>query len=167
MRQLLATLLIASCACAATVQGVIFDEETQNPMARTHVALIPLPGTSGTSAMQLTNERGQYSFPNVKAGWYLVRASRVGYEKTEFGQARPGLPGTPFEITDQSANDDYHQIVMRRQAAITGSVVDDNAIGIPDWNINVYTAQPPIRRVAESLTNDRGEFRIGELEPGT
>lgn len=167
MRLFLVTLLFASCAHAATVQGVIFDEETQNPIARTHVALVPLPGTSGTSAAQLTNDHGQYFFANVKAGWYLVRASRVGYETTEFGQVRPGLPGTPFEITDQSAENDYHQIIMRRQAAITGSVVDDNAIGIPDWNINVYTAKAPIRRVAESLTNDRGEFRIGELEPGT
>ncbi len=166
MRLLLIVLALAWCTHAATVQGVIFDEETQNLMARTHVSLVPLPGTSGTNATQLTNDHGQYVFTNVKAGWYLVRASRIGYEKTESGQIRPGLPGTPFEITDQSADNDYHQIVMRRQAAITGSVVDDNAIGIPDWSISVYTARPPIRRVAEGLTNDRGDFRIGELEPG-
>ncbi|HVY93678.1 MAG TPA: carboxypeptidase-like regulatory domain-containing protein, partial [Bryobacteraceae bacterium] len=57
--------------------------------------------------------------------------------------------------------------LMRRQAAISGSVVDDNSIGIPDWTVSIYTARPPIKRVAEAKTNDRGDFRVGELERGT
>jgi hypothetical protein len=165
---LAALLLLTATAYGATVQGVIFDEETQNPIARARVTLIPLPGTSGTATSLLANDRGQYNFADVHPGWYLIRATRVGYETAEFGQSHPGLPGTPFEVTDQAPADgaEMHQIVMQHQAAITGTVVDDNAIGIPGWAVSVYTARQPIRRVAEGLTDDRGNFRIGELEAG-
>jgi len=163
-RILLLVLLVAG-GHAATVQGVILDEETQIPLARTRVTLTPLPGTVAPILSMLANERGQYTFADVKPGWYLLRSSRVGYATGEYGQARPGLPGTPFEVANEPT--DSHQIVMRHKAAITGTVVDDNAIGIPGWPINVYTARQPIRRIAQGMTDDRGDFRIGELDPGT
>ena len=167
MTRLLIPLVLAVIAHAATVQGVIFDEETTNPIARTHVMLVPLPGTKAASRSLLANEHGQYLFPDVLPGWYLVRATRIGYEVTEFGQSHPGMPGAPFEVTDQETNNDLRQIVMRRQAAITGSVVDDNSIGIPGWPVSVYTARQPIRRIAQATTDDRGNFRVGEMEAGT
>ena len=136
-------------------------------IARTQVALIPLPGTSGTPQALLANENGHYTFTGVGPGWYIVRASRIGFEPAELGQSRPGLPGKPLEVTDQTPENELHQIVMRRQAAISGSVVDDNAIGIPDWPVSIYAARPPVRRIAEAKTDDRGNFRVGELEAGT
>lgn len=169
MKCLLLIVLLSGLANAATVQGVIFDEETQIQIARTRVTLLPLPGTAATPTSVLANDHGQYIFSDVHPGWYLIRASRIGYEVAEFGQSRPGLPGMPLEVTDQTLRNDgseLHQLVMRRQAAITGTVVDDNAIGIPGWAVSVYTARQPIRRVAEALTDDRGAFRVGELEAG-
>jgi hypothetical protein len=162
-----ALFLLSSAAAAATVQGAIFDEETQNPLARTTVTLTPLPGATAPVVTQLANERGQYFFTNVAPGWYLIRTSRIGYAIGEYGQSRPGLPGVPFQVTGADvANSESHQIVMRRQAAITGTVVDDNSIGIAGWPLNVYTARQPIRRIAQGTADDRGNFRIGELEPG-
>ena len=160
--------LLARCAIAAMVQGTIFDEETQNALARTTVTLTPLPGTTARVVTQLANEHGQYSFTDVPPGWYLIRASRIGYAIAEFGQQHPGLPGVPFQVTDaDAANAESHQIVMRRQAAITGTIVDDNSIGIAGWPLNVYTARQPIRRIAQGTADDRGNFRIGELNAGT
>lgn len=167
MRCLAALLAISSCALSATVQGVIFDEETLNPIARTHVELVPLPGTSADPVAILADEHGQYVFSGVKTGWYLIRASRIGFETTEFGLLRPGLPGTPLEVTDHFADNELHQIIMRRQAAISGTVVDENGIGIPEWSVSIYTARQPIRRITETKTDDRGNFRVGELERGT
>src|ERR1700712_5548475 len=135
MKALAVLFLLSTCVQAATVQGTIFDEETQNPIARTHVALVPLPGTKAAVVNLLANDRGRYVFPDVQPGWYLIRATRVGFETAEFGQSHPGLPGAPLQITEQSSDNDLHQITMRRQAAITGSVVDDNGIGIPGWPV--------------------------------
>jgi hypothetical protein len=161
-----ALLLLAACVNAATVQGVIFDEETANPIARSQVSLVPLPGTKTKSVTMLADDHGRYLFSSVPPGWYIVRVSRIGFETGEFGQLRPGLPGKPFEVKDDADDSELRQILMRRQAAISGSVVDDNNIGIPDWGVSVYTAQPPIERIAGAKTNDRGEFRVGELERG-
>ncbi len=169
MKVALAAILAVSCGFAGTVQGVIFDDETQIPIARTHVTLMPLPGTTAPNASLLANEHGQYAFTDVPPGWYIIRAARIGYETAEYGQLHAGLPGIPVEVTNQPARNDgsdLHQFVMRRQAAIVGSVVDDNVIGIPEWPVSVYTAKLPIRRIAQTKTDDRGNFRVGELEPG-
>jgi protocatechuate 3,4-dioxygenase beta subunit len=165
LRYIAVFLLLAACAHAATVQGAIYDEETRNPLARTKVSLIPLPGTPSGTATMLANERGAYAFQGVVPGWYLIRTARPGYAIAEYGQARPGLPGTPIEVSD-TGQPESRQIVMRRQAAITGSVLDDNAVGIADWPVSVYTARQPITRIAQGTTDDRGNFRIGELDPG-
>ncbi len=160
--------LLTTAVQAATVQGAVFDEETSNQLARATVTLTPLPGTTGRVVSQIANEYGHYSFTNVSPGWYLIRVLRIGYAIGEFGQSRPGLPGKPFQATgDDAANSESHQIVMRRQAAITGTIVDDNSIGIAGWPLNVYTARQPIRRIAQGTADDRGNFRIGELDPGT
>jgi hypothetical protein len=167
MKSVPALLLLAACLNAATVQGVVFDEETANPIARSQVSLLPLPGTQTKSVTVLADDHGRYLFSAVPPGWYIIRVSRIGFETGEFGQLRPGLPGKPFQVKDDPDENELRQILMRRQAAISGSVVDDNSIGIPDWMVSVYTARRPLRRVAEAKTNDRGDFRIGELERGT
>ncbi|HEU5022842.1 MAG TPA: carboxypeptidase regulatory-like domain-containing protein [Bryobacteraceae bacterium] len=166
MKSLAALLVLAACVNAATVQGVIFDEETANPIARSEVSLVPLPGTKTKTVTVLADDHGRYAFSSVPPGWYIVRVSRIGFETGEFGQLRPGLPGKAFEVKDGSDDNQLRQILMRRQAAISGSVVDDNNIGIPDWGVSVYTARPPVERIAGVKTNDRGEFRVGELERG-
>ncbi len=154
-------------AHAATVQGGVYDAESQNPLARTRVALVPLPGNAVPVASLLSNDHGGYVFDNVKPGWYLIRAARTGYEVAEYGQVRPGRPGVPFEVSGSVESGEARQIVMHHQAVITGSVVDDNAIGIAGWAVNLYTARQPMRRVAVTMTDDRGNFRVGELEAGS
>ena len=161
-----ACLLLAAAALvrAGSVQGTIFDEETRNPLARTRMTLMPLPGNKAPELSMPTNDHGVFLFADVAAGWYVLRATRLGYATCEVGQSRPGQPGRPFEVTAGAA--ESYPLVMRRQAAITGSVVDDNAIGIPSWPVTVYTARQPNERVADGTTDDRGNFRIGELDPG-
>ena len=95
MKSFLALVVLAACVKAATVQGVIFDEETANPIARSQVSLVPLPGTKTKSVTVLADDHGRYLFSSVAPGWYIVRVSRIGFETGEFGQLRPGLPGKP------------------------------------------------------------------------
>lgn len=165
MKLVLPILLLCACASAATLQGVIFDEESRNPLARATVILLPLPGNPAEKASILSNDRGAYAFTAVQPGWYLIRAERVGYAVSEFGGSHPGRPGTPIEVT-ANIGADSHPIVMRHLAVVSGTVVDDNTIGIPDWPVNVYTARQPIRRVAQVHTDDRGDFRVAELAAG-
>ncbi len=169
MKLLIAALLLAS-AKAAVIQGVVLDEETGNPLARTLVTLTPLSGASlpANSAGVLslrTGERGGFTMLSVRPGWYVLKAIRRGFADTEAGQLRPGRPGMPFEITADAVSN-FFQLRMRHLAAMTGTVLDENSEGIPDWPVHVYTAKKPVRRVTEVKTDERGNFRVGGLEPG-
>ena len=152
-------------AYAAVVQGVILDEETGNALARAKVSLVPLPGTPATEAAVRSGRRGSFAVLNVTPGWYVVRATRRGYAPAESGQLRAGRPGHAFEIAD-SREAGFIEIRMGRLPAITGSVLDENSIGIPKWPVHIYTASKPVRRIGQTFTDDRGNFRIGELDPG-
>jgi hypothetical protein len=56
---------------------------------------------------------------------------------------------------------------MSHLPAITGTVFDENNVGIPKWQVHVYSSNKPIRHIAQTVTDDRGNFRIGELDPGS
>jgi len=157
--------LLAISLPGAVIQGIVLDEESGNPLARTAVSLIPLPGTSaGTSSIR-SGDHGAFTVTDVRPGWYVLRCTRKGFVPAEVGQLRPGRPGMPFEIAPDTQSS-FFQIRMRRLAAVTGSVLDENSVGIPDWPVHIYTAQKPVRHVAETKTDDRGNYRIGDLDSG-
>lgn len=164
--RLLALLLFSVCAQAAIVEGVVLDEETGLPLARTQVNLVPLPGTQADTTPVRTGPRGSFVILSVRPGWYLVRATRRGYAPTESGQLKPGRPGHAFEVADDRASG-FLEVRMSHLPAITGTVLDENDIGIPKWTVHVYTAGKPVRHVAQTVTDDRGNYRIGELDPGS
>lgn len=162
-------ILLALRASAAVLQGVVTDDETGNALARTTVTLTPLTNSkAATDASTLTirtGDRGAFSMLSVRPGWYVLKASRQGYADAEAGQLRPGRPGMPFEILPDTQST-FVQLRMKRLAAIAGSLLDDNGVGLPDLPVHVYTARRPVRRIAEGKTDDRGVYRIGGLDPG-
>ena len=153
-------------ARAAVVEGVVLDEESGNPLARTVVTLMPLPGTPAGIVSIRAGERGSFTILSVRPGWYVLRTARKGFATAEAGQLRPGRPGMPFEVTADTQSN-FIQIRMRRLGAVTGTVLDENSVGIPEWPVNIYTAHKPIQRLAQVKTDDRGVYRIGELEAGS
>lgn len=163
---LLLTLLLATPAHAAVVEGVVLDEESGNPLARTVVTLIPLPGTPAGIVSIRAGDRGTFTILSVRPGWYVLRTARKGFATAEAGQLRPGRPGMPFEVTADTQSS-FLQIRMRRLGAVIGAVLDENSVGIPEWPVNVYTSHKPIQRLAQVKTDDRGIYRIGELEAGS
>ncbi len=163
--RLLVTLLFAVCAHAAVVEGVILDDESGNPLARTNVVLTPLPGTPAQEVTVRTGARGAFVVLSVLPGWYVLRATRRGYAPSEDGASRPGLPGRAFQVANEQTGD-FHELRMAHLAAIMGTVFDENGIGIPNWQVHLYTTRKPMRRVASAITDDRGEFRLGELNTG-
>jgi hypothetical protein len=165
-------LLLVACAGlalrgqAAVIQGVVLDEESGNSLARAAVSLIPLPGSQGGAISVRSGEHGAFAMNNVSPGWYVLRSTRRGFVPAEVGQLRAGRPGMPFEITPD-AKSSFFQVRMKRLGAVTGTVVDENNVGIPDWPVHIYTARKPVHRISETKTDDRGNFRIGELEAGS
>lgn len=107
---------------------------------------------------------GHFLFPAVPEGLYLLTARREHYFPASFGQRLPGGHGTPIQVTRDS--DFFGELRMRRMGAVTGRILDENGIGLPDIPVVAYRAKLPLRIAGHAVSDDRGVYRIHGLDPG-
>ena len=103
-------------------------------------------------------------FPAVPEGLFILTAIRDHYFPASFGQRLPGGQGAPVEVTADSNL--FAELRMRRMGAITGRVLDESGIGLPDVPVVAYRARLPLRIAARGVSDDRGVFRVHGLDPG-
>jgi hypothetical protein len=161
---LLAAALCGCVARAAVIRGVVLDHSTGRALARSLVNLRPVEGTGGKPQSVRVNHSGQFTF-TVSAGMYLLRASREGFAPFQYGQKEWKSAGKPMSVEQDGSL--YLDIRLRRYAAISGTLLDENEIGIPDQKVIAYPARQPLKIAATATTDERGIYRIHGLEPGT
>jgi len=165
MRTLLLAALCWEAAHGAVIRGVVLDHATSRPLARSLVTLRPVDGGGGKTQAVRADRTGQFVFSPVSAGMYLLRATREGFAPFQYGQKEWKSAGKPMSVEKDGAL--FLDIRLRRYAAISGTVLDENEIGIPDQKVIAYPARQPLRIAAIATTDDRGMYRIHGLEPGT
>ncbi len=158
-------LLAASLAMpAGVIQGVTLEWASGKPLSRTIVNLQPIPG----SGVKLRNwqvrsgRSGQFTFPNIPDGLYILQTQREGFLPAAFGQRRPTGHGHPITVSKDSAL--FAELRLHRMGAITGTVFDENGVGIPRVKVVAYRARLPLRIASEGTSDDRGIYRITGLE---
>ena len=164
MPKLLLAALYCCAAQAAVIRGAVLDRATGRPLARSLVTLRPVEGVAGARQSVRANRGGQFTF-SVVAGMYLLGATRDGFAPFQYGQKEWKSAGKPIAVEQDGSL--YLDIRLRRYAAISGTVLDENEIGIPDQKVNAYPARQPLQLAASATTDDRGIYRIHGLEPGT
>lgn len=162
-------LLLLCCArllAAGVIQGVALEWASGKPLSRTIVHLKPVPGSgSGVRPMQTRAGRsGQFQFVSVPDGVYLLETQREGFLPAAYGQRRPTGYGTPFAVAKESSL--FAELRLHRMGAITGTVLDENGVGIPRVEVIAYRAKLPLRVASRGVTDDRGVYRITGLELG-
>jgi hypothetical protein len=162
-----ALLFLCAPACpASTLQGVVLDWDTGRPLARTILNLEAIQGGQTVSRNGLRADRnGSFTFINLVAGTYVLTASRGAYATQQYGQKGWNRPGAPIVVDGDRPV--QIQIRLRRLTSISGTVWDENQIGVPAVPIVVYTASRPVKIAARVVTDDRGIYRAGELPPGS
>src|SRR5581483_3381974 len=133
-------LLALGCATvhAAVIRGTVFENQTGRPLARTTVTLEPVPGTAGEGSSGRTNNYGVFEFSGLASGAYFVTAARPGFAPAQYGQKRWKASGLPVVVEGGgSAN---LVIRLQRLGAITGSVLDENEVGLRDHDVVAYRA---------------------------
>ena len=161
----LLALLPASVLHAAVIRGVVVENLTGKPLARTAVRLDPVGGTPGSGKTVRANSLGVFEFDALPAGAYVVKASRQGFLPLEYGQKRWNSAGMPAAIAQDASL--FLSIRLIRQSAITGMVVDDNDVGVAGFDVVAYRKTEPPQRAAQATTDDRGIYRLHGLDPGT
>jgi hypothetical protein len=151
-------------AHAAVVRGMVVENQTGHPLARTLVVASPVAGTSGGAKSTRTDLYGAFVFEDLPGGAFLVSAARKGFASVQYGQKQWKSAGLPVIL---EANQRMQlEIRLPRLGAIAGRVVDENDVGMPDHDVVVYRVAKPPLLVARATSDDRGVYRVGSLEPG-
>ncbi len=153
MRLVLLVTLAASALPAETIRGVVLDNQSGRPLARTTVVAQPIAGTAGVSKSVKSSPDGVFELSGLSAGAWLVIGTRRGFAPTRLvsraGDLAPALT-----------------LRMLRFGAITGTVHDENDVGLQEHDVVAYRDTRPLVIAARARTDDRGMYRLEGLEPG-
>jgi hypothetical protein len=153
-----------------SISGTVRSDSNGYPLRRAQVLLSPAEA-GGSSLAQTTDDLGKFSFPSIVPGTYSVSVQRDGYLKQTAG--RIGAYKMPPIFLIQPGQDvGSFDFRMVPSSVISGKVKFDDAE--PAVNVAVQLYREYHRRgrngwevAASALTNDRGEYRIYGLEPGS
>jgi uncharacterized protein (DUF2141 family) len=157
----------ATLRATAGISGVVVsDDQDSRPVRRVRVTC----SGGDASATAITDDRGRFQFPGLRAGRYTVSATKDAWVPTSYGAKRPMRPGSAIPIADgQQA-----EIVIRllHGSVLTGVVLDHANQPAAQTSVNAmrYVMQNGERRLAPAgtggVTDDRGVYRIYSLPPG-
>jgi hypothetical protein len=165
MRKWLVFLLAGGALQAAIIKGSVVENQTGKALARTLVSIQPLPGSAGPTGTVRTNSYGMFEFVDLPAGAYLIHAARRGFMTAQYGQKNWRAAGQPVVLDkDQST---FLSIRLPRFSAISGIIVDENDVGLPEHEVVAMSNTRPPRMMAKAQADDRGMYRISGLDPGT
>ncbi|HEY1493768.1 MAG TPA: carboxypeptidase regulatory-like domain-containing protein [Candidatus Solibacter sp.] len=167
-RALLAIAILAATAWGqkpGAVEGVVRNAATGAPVRK---ALVVLRDVYAPQAYQVVSDNeGRFRIDNVKPGEYGLWADAQGYAR-EAG--RFFAPSQTVTVAEEKTIRDF-AIRLQPLGAISGRVVDENGEPVPGATVDglrySYSAQGPhLGQWASATTNDRGEYRVFDLEPG-
>jgi hypothetical protein len=159
------SLLAAWPVRGAALRGIVVENGTGRPLARTEVNIEPVQGTSTDGRLHvLTDSAGHFAFSNLTAGSYHLIARRKGFVVGRYGQRGYDMPGTPVVLGEK----DEYAVEMRlaRLGSVAGDIHDENRVGLGEYSVYAFRLDKRIRPVASAETDDRGRFRISGLPPG-
>jgi carboxypeptidase family protein len=164
MHRVLILLAVAVCARAGIIHGVVLEQASGRPLARAVVRLDPVPQSGGKQLTTRAGRSGQFVFPLITPGVYLLVALSEGYFPVAYGQRLPIGRGTPIQVTVES--DFFAELRLRHKGALTGRVLDENGVGRAGVSVLAYRARLPLLSAGSAISDDRGVFRIHSLDPG-
>ena len=153
---------------SATLSGRVLRGDTGAVVKRASVRLANQDTRDGRAVQ--TDDAGRYVFIDLEAGRYTVTVSKAGFITLAYGQTHPRQPALPIQVDagQQLRNVD---IALPRGSVITGQAVDEDGEPMPGALVEVLRyvyrqGQRQIETAGTSQTDDRGQFRVYDLEPG-
>ena len=133
-------------------------------------AIVTLGMPGARPVRVLTDGEGRFAFFEVPAGHFSLAATRPGYSDGAFGRLRPSGPSQALDVAEGARVDDA-TIQMWKLAVVAGTVADERGEPLVGATVQVlrYTFAGGRRQLTmgpTDRTDDRGMYRIGELEPG-
>ncbi len=159
----------------ATLGGRVSHEALPIPRA-----VVTLDAGDGRGDRQtVTDDEGRFVFERLPTGRFLLTASKAGWVTSYYGSTRPGRPPGVRVAIEDGAHADV-EIAIVPGGVIAGRIVDEYGRPMPrlwprlleyrlvgDRRVLTRALPPTSIGSFERSTNDRGEFRLFGLPPGT
>ncbi|MBI4889299.1 MAG: carboxypeptidase regulatory-like domain-containing protein [Acidobacteria bacterium] len=159
----------------ASVEGVVVNDVTGAPVRRAEVTLTLMTPNSGGAIMlgpsspsvsAATDAEGKFRVENLEAGRYMVAVRKQGMM-----MGRTAADNRTLNLTAGQEMKGL-RYKLQPQAIIAGRVLDDEGEPLQGVQVQVLGRQM-LRGKAQWVpvsggapTNDRGEFRIPDVQPG-
>jgi hypothetical protein len=165
----------------------VVNTATGKPLERAAILLVPTGGATGmvvmngvvisqigggTNLTAVTNAEGRFEFPTVEPGSYFIAAVRAGFAVVADTALQSSGGRVNVTVTSGAKVTDL-KLRLAPAAVISGRVTDEE--GEPQPGVSVRLMHPvyahgqrQLQRIEaiNSMSNDRGEFRIHDLLPG-
>lgn len=153
-----------------TIQGTVLSGATGRTLRRAQVVLKPVD-SKGTALYQTTDDSGAFAFPSVAPGRYVITVQRDGYLPLSSGHIGDYKMPPIFSVNSGQTIDSF-VFRMTPQGVVTGKVKFDDAEPASNVAIQLYRSyydrgHHGYATAASARTDDRGEYRVHGLEPGT
>ncbi len=156
----------------AVIKGQVIVGGTGTAVRRAQVRAMSMEGRGG--GVTSTDNNGAFEIKDLPAGRYTVTVMKGGYAQAQFGQRRPGDPGTPIDLADGQTAEKVN-FILSRGGVIAGTIVDDGGEPVSGAQVSAmrYQYMGGTRRLmpgggegSSDRTDDRGGFRLFGLAPG-
>jgi hypothetical protein len=151
---------------------VLVNSVSGQPVSRGDVSLWPLdgPGDGDVDKQTVsTAEDGQFAFEVDSAGHYVLWADRKGYAQQAYKQHGTFSTGI---VVGENAKVEELRFELTPDASLSGQVLDE--MGEPARNATVLLLHQEVVqgrkktvRGGQTITDDRGQYRIGHVPSGT
>ena len=155
-------------AATATLSGRVVAADTGAIVKR---ATVSLRGQDrrGRRAVQ-TDDAGRYLFTGLAPGRYTITVSKPGFITVAYGQQHPRQPAVPVHLAEGATLEDV-DLALPRGSVITGHVADEDGAPLPRAVVTVdrfvyRQGERELVTVGSDQTDDRGQFRVFDLDPG-
>lgn len=159
--------LFAETPTKGTISGRVITAGGE-PLRRATVALEQVKYADGSTEPvgdTTTGENGEFSFPDIAPARYRLQAEKSGYVAGRFPRSK--------NLVRITAGDIVNDITLRLVpvCVVTGSVLDGNGEPLAKAVVRLlqYKYYPGGRRLTiarEAISDERGEYRMGDLNPG-
>jgi protocatechuate 3,4-dioxygenase beta subunit len=162
-------LLVPQAPTGATLEGIVMKSGTTEPVPRASVVVTKIQGQLNDMQTTVTDDSGHFTVRNLAPGSHRVFAQREGFVRSEYGQ-RGTRPGVAIDLMAGETRRDIN-VALTPMAVISGRALDMDGKPLRGAFVRVSRGtynqgQLGLRTVQRLQTNDLGEFRAFNLEPG-
>lgn len=135
-------------------------------------ATVSLVGTEdrNNSVSISTDSGGRFAIKGVRPGSYRLSVSKNAFVAQEYGQRKPGDPGSVLTL---HPGQDIRDVIFRMipSAVISGRILDEDGEPMPHVTVSALReihvqGTRKLRTQTDFQTNDLGEYRLFGLPPG-